>query len=104
MLQSHPAPAPDHTGVFLHRYERLLELARRVIGGASVDQAQDLVHDAFVQFVLLRPDLAAITNLDAYLPGMLLQMHLPRLRRAGRQGRLTAIKDESAGPTPPTGG
>ena len=39
--------------------------------GRDRQKAEDLVHDTFVQFVLSRPDLAAIDNLNAYLYTML---------------------------------
>lgn len=46
--------------------------------------AEDLVHDAFIQFTLGMPDLEAIRNLDAYLTGMLHKMYLSHMRRSSR--------------------
>jgi DNA-directed RNA polymerase specialized sigma24 family protein len=60
------ARASDHEELFLERYARLLDWARRLTAGGPL-QAEELVHDAYVHFVLLRPDLSAIGNLDGYL-------------------------------------
>ncbi len=77
------SPAVDHRSLFLGRYERLLVRARRLLG-SRVDLAQDLVHEAFVQFITRQPSLEAIDDLDAYLHGMVRHLHLSRVRRAGR--------------------
>ncbi|HKZ78128.1 MAG TPA: sigma-70 family RNA polymerase sigma factor, partial [Pyrinomonadaceae bacterium] len=45
-------------------------------------QAEDLVHDAFIQFTLRRSELGAIENTDAYLNRMLRNMYLSQIRRA----------------------
>ena len=50
-------------------------------------RAADLVHNAFVQFVLTRPDLEAIGNIDAYLYGMLRNLHVSEVRRLARLTR-----------------
>jgi len=47
--------------------------------------AEDLVQDTFVQFLLSRPDLAAIDNLDAYLYIMLRYTRLSQARRASQK-------------------
>jgi DNA-directed RNA polymerase specialized sigma24 family protein len=52
--------------LFAERYEVLLGWALRLTG-RDHQRAEDLVHDTFVQFVLSRPDLSAIENLDGYL-------------------------------------
>ncbi len=77
------SPALDHRSLFLGRYERLVSRAQRLLG-SRVDLAQDLVHEAFVQFITRQPPLEAIDDLDAYLHGMVRHLHLSRVRRAGR--------------------
>jgi DNA-directed RNA polymerase specialized sigma24 family protein len=44
-------------------------------------EAKDLVQEALVRLVLVRPDLAAIEHLDAYLWTVLRNLHTARLRR-----------------------
>jgi DNA-directed RNA polymerase specialized sigma24 family protein len=85
----------DRRAQFLQRYDQLLASARRVLGERR-DQAQDLVHDAFVQFVLGQRPLDTIDNLDAYLQGMLRKLHLSRLRRAARHPLLSLADYDSA--------
>jgi DNA-directed RNA polymerase specialized sigma24 family protein len=82
MLPRLPTVA-DHRSLFLGRYERLVARARSLLG-TRLDLAHDLVHEAFVQFITRKPSLDAITDLDAYLHGMVRYLHLSRLRRAGR--------------------
>jgi DNA-directed RNA polymerase specialized sigma24 family protein len=54
----------SHEGVFLARYGPLRAWALRLTGGDAA-RAEDLVHDAFVQFTLARPDLARVQHLDS---------------------------------------
>ncbi len=75
--------ASDHENLFLNRYERMLRWALCLTGGRRPN-AEDLVHDAFVQFMLGRPDLSAIRNLDGYLRRMLRYLHLAQARQAGQ--------------------
>jgi DNA-directed RNA polymerase specialized sigma24 family protein len=83
----------SHEDVFLQRYEWLLNWALHLTRN-DPGLAEDLVHDAFIQFTLSRPDLAAIHNLEGYLYGMLRNMHLSKLRRGARmQGRTISIVD-----------
>jgi RNA polymerase sigma factor (sigma-70 family) len=77
------APAPSYEDLFIRRYERLLAWALSLTDGDR-GQAEDLVHDTFIQFTLGRPDLNTIDNLDGYLRVMLRNMHLSRVRRAAR--------------------
>jgi RNA polymerase sigma factor (sigma-70 family) len=87
-------PAPErHEEVFLARYARLrgwaLQLAEQ-----DRERAEDLVHDAFIQFTFTRPDLHRISNLDGYLYTMLRNLHLSQVRRTLRlQHRSLAILD-----------
>ncbi|HEU4386827.1 MAG TPA: sigma-70 family RNA polymerase sigma factor, partial [Blastocatellia bacterium] len=72
---------PSHDELFLERYGRLLALCLKLTGHDR-QLAEDLLHDAFVQFTLVRPDLESIRNIDGYLYGMLRNMHLSHLRAA----------------------
>jgi RNA polymerase sigma factor (sigma-70 family) len=78
---------PDSAGheeVFLERYPRLRAWALQLTEGDR-EQAEDLVHTAYVQFNLTRPELNAIVNLDGYLYRMLRNLHLSQVRRSLRQ-------------------
>ncbi len=58
------------------------------------ERAEDLLHDAFIQFTFTRPDLHGIGNLDGYLYTMLRNLHLSQVRRTQRmQHRSLAILD-----------
>jgi RNA polymerase sigma factor (sigma-70 family) len=74
-----------HEEEFLARYGRLRASALRLTAGDR-GAAEDLVHDAFVQFTLARPELGRVENLDGYLYQMLRNLHLSQLRRARRRG------------------
>jgi RNA polymerase sigma factor (sigma-70 family) len=78
-----PAPDEAHEELFMQRYERLRSQAMKV---AANDRqlGEDLVHEAYVQFTLARPDLNNIKNLDAYLYGMLRKLHMSHLRGSSR--------------------
>jgi RNA polymerase sigma-70 factor (ECF subfamily) len=73
-----------HEEVFLTRYGTLRAWAMRLTGGDAA-RAEDLVHDAFVNFTLARPDLARMQNLDGYLYRMLRNLNTSRVRRAARR-------------------
>ena len=75
-----PQAAPSHEDLFMQRYERLLRAARRLTDGS--ERAQDLVHNAFVQFMLSRPEISAIQDLDGYLLVMIRNMNVSQARRA----------------------
>jgi RNA polymerase sigma factor (sigma-70 family) len=73
--------SPSHEEFFLERYHRLLDLALKLTNQQRA-AAEDLVHDAFIQFMLCRSK--TIDNLDGYLYGMLRYMHLSQLRRSAQ--------------------
>lgn len=73
----------SHEEVFVSRYQRLMAWSLK-IAGPDQDKAEDLVHDAYVHWTLVRPDLASIRNLDGYFYAMLHNMHVAELRRAAR--------------------
>src|SRR5919206_459856 len=76
--------AVSHEEVFLARYGPLRAWALRLTEG-DAERAEDLVHDAFVQFTFARPDLARVQNLDGYLYQMLRNLNISQVRRAGRR-------------------
>src|SRR5260370_2814209 len=78
--KSSPDAPPSHEDLFMQRYERLLKAARRMT--SEGERSQDLVHNAFVQFMLARPDIASIQDLDGYLLVMLRNMNVSQARRA----------------------
>lgn len=80
-----PAPRTDnHEELFAARYEQLLEWALRLTHNDR-QQAEDLVHNAFIEFTLGRADLATIENLDGYLRTVLRNIHLSEIRKATRR-------------------
>jgi RNA polymerase sigma factor (sigma-70 family) len=78
----------SHEEVFLGRYARLRSWALQ-LSSHDRDQAEDLLHDAYIQFNLAQPDLDSINNLDGYLYRLLRNLHLSQVRRSQRQGRHT---------------
>jgi DNA-directed RNA polymerase specialized sigma24 family protein len=78
------AKAVSHEEIFLARYGPMRMWALRLTGG-DTERAEDLVHDAFVQFTFARPDLARVQNLDGYLYQMLRNLNISQMRRAGRR-------------------
>ncbi|HEX7316607.1 MAG TPA: RNA polymerase sigma factor [Pyrinomonadaceae bacterium] len=84
ILRAEESKALSHEEVFLARYGPLRAWALRLTGG-DAGRAEDLVHDAFVQFTFARPDLARVQNLDGYLYQMLRNLNISRMRRANRR-------------------
>ncbi len=76
-------PPPNHEALFIERYQRLLGLALQLTEGDR-ERAEDIVHDAFIQFSFSRPDINLIENLEGYLYGMLRKLHLSQMRRDSR--------------------
>ncbi|HEU4388622.1 MAG TPA: RNA polymerase sigma factor, partial [Blastocatellia bacterium] len=83
MLKPWRGVAQNHEDLFIERYRRLLGVSLKLTGH-NREQAEDLLHDAFIQFTLNRPDIDNIQNLEGYLYAMLRNMHLSNLRRVGR--------------------
>jgi len=77
-------PDDKRERLFTERYEGLLAWAMRLTNQQR-DAAEDLVQDAFVQFVLGRTRLEEIENIDGYLRRMLRYMHISRLSRSAQQ-------------------
>lgn len=87
----------QHEEIFLGRYAELRAWALQLTENDR-QQAEDLVHDTYIQFTLTRPDLNAITNLNGYLYRMMRNLNVSRLRRSQRkQNKTLSIVDyESA--------
>lgn len=66
--------------LFAERYEFLLGWALHLTEQQR-ESAEDLVQDAFVQFVLARTQLEEIENVNAYLKRLLRNMHVARATR-----------------------
>jgi len=91
------AALENHEQLFTARYQHLLAWALHLTARDRAE-AEDLLHDAYIQFTLTRPELNAIRNLDGYLFGVLRVLWLSRQRRAGRArlDQLSAIEYDSA--------
>ena len=87
----------NHEELFLQRYTILRSSALRLTGN-DPEQAEDLLHDAFIHFSIHHPPLEEIKNLDGYLYAMLRNLHLSQSRRAARSahGHFLIIDYDSA--------
>lgn len=87
----------SHEEHFVARYERLLGWALHLTDHDHA-QAEDLLHDAFIQFTLTAPELEEIRHLDNYLFGVLRVLRVSQLRRASRRRfeQLSLIEYDSA--------
>jgi RNA polymerase sigma factor (sigma-70 family) len=79
----------DHEDIVAEGYAALRRAALHLARGDDAE-AGDLLHDTFVRFLLLRPRIDAIGNLDGYLYTMLRNVYLSRQRRHGRRKALVA--------------
>ena len=77
-------PEPTREQLFTERYETLLEWALQLTHQQR-DWAEDLVQDAFVQFMLARTRLEEIENLNGYLRRLLRNMHFSRTTRLNQR-------------------
>ena len=78
------SPSPSHEEIFIQRYRWVMGWALRLTNHDR-QQAEDLVHDTFVQFMINQPDLGIVEqNIEGYLYGMLRNMHISQVRRALR--------------------
>lgn len=76
--------------LFIDRYASLLAWALRLTNQQR-HAAEDLVQDAFVQFMLGRTRLEEIENIDGYLRNMLRYMHIARMSRSAQHLHETAL-------------
>jgi RNA polymerase sigma factor (sigma-70 family) len=85
ILQRKPqhTEADAHKEIFLSHYQSLLRQALRLTDGSRA-RAEDLLHDAFIQFVVCRPDIDSIDNLDGYLYRLLLNLFRAQRRKAAQ--------------------
>lgn len=84
------SPDEKRERLFTERYESLLDWALRLTNQQR-DAAEDLVQDAFVQFMLSRTRLEEIENVDGYLRRMLRYMHLSKMSRSAQHLHETAL-------------
>jgi DNA-directed RNA polymerase specialized sigma24 family protein len=75
--------AGAHKELFLRYYQPLFRLALRLTDG-SRPLAEDLLHDAFIHFVLSHPDLNSIDNFDRYLHRLLVNLFRTQKRKAAQ--------------------
>lgn len=78
---------------FLLRYDQLLKLAQRLTD-SDRGLAQDVVHDAFVQFMLSSTDYGAIDNVDHYLHKVVRNVHRTHIRQRSTR-RLEQLSETS---------
>ncbi len=83
-------PEERREQLFTERYEGLLAWALRLTN-QDHEAAEDLVQDAFVQFMLGRTGLEQIENIDGYLRRMLRYMHASRMSRQTQRLHDTAL-------------
>ncbi|HJP94151.1 MAG TPA: RNA polymerase sigma factor [Pyrinomonadaceae bacterium] len=83
-------PDENRERLFTERYQGLLAWALRLTK-QNRESAEDLVQDAFVQFVLGRSRLEDIENIDGYLRRMLRYMHCSRMSRSAQRLHETAL-------------
>jgi len=79
----HAAAAParlSRESEFLSRYDQLLKWAQRLTQDDR-SLAEDVVHDAYLQFVLSRADHSSINNLDHYLHQVVRNAHRTYIRQ-----------------------
>jgi len=75
--------AASHVDLFIERYERLFLWSLQLTENDQ-QQAEDLLHDAFIQFTLGQADLNSIQNLEGYLRTVLRNIHVSQVRRSAR--------------------
>src|SRR5262245_32053933 len=87
------SPSLDHEEMFVARYEGLLAAALQLTDHDRA-RAEDLLHEAFIEFTLSRPDLAVIENPDGYLYRVLRNIHLSEFRKSTRHAlRMVSIAE-----------
>jgi RNA polymerase sigma factor (sigma-70 family) len=81
---------PTREQLFTERYEIMLAWALRLTNQQR-DAAEDLVQDAFVQFMLARTQLEDIENINGYLRRLLRNMYISRVTRVSQRLHDTAL-------------
>ncbi|MPY88026.1 MAG: sigma-70 family RNA polymerase sigma factor [Luteitalea sp.] len=87
-----PRPTDAHEAWFEEHYAQLMAWALHLTG-RDREQAEDLVHDAFVQFMAHRPDLTKIQNPEGYLYTSLRHLQLANARRLARRRETSVSSD-----------
>ena len=82
--QAAAEPEPSREELFAERYETLLVWALQLTHQQR-EPAEDLVQDAFVQFMLARTQLEEIENINGYLRRLLRNMYLSRVTRLAQR-------------------
>jgi RNA polymerase sigma factor (sigma-70 family) len=88
---------PGVEDLFVAHYDRMLAWALHLTGRRR-EQAEDLVHDVFIQLALSPPDFEAVENLEGYLFVVLRNLHRyqsGRVRR-GPDGPASTVDYDSA--------
>lgn len=75
----------NHEEVFIQSYSRLRNWAVQITQDQEL--AEDLLHDAFLQFTRTQPKLQNIQNTDAYLYGVIRNLHLSYIRKKTRRDK-----------------
>ncbi|MFN2408092.1 MAG: RNA polymerase sigma factor [Pyrinomonadaceae bacterium] len=75
---------PTREQLFTERYEIMLAWALRLTNQQR-DAAEDLVQDAFVQFMLARRQLENVENINGYLRRLLRNLYLSRVTRVSQR-------------------
>ena len=78
----------NHEEIFIGSYARLRGWAIQ-IAQQDHELAEDLLHDAFIQFTSTQPALDGINNAEAYLYGVIRNLHLSHLRKKTRRDKHT---------------
>lgn len=87
----------NHEEFFLQNYARLHKWAMQICQ-QNQSLAEDLLHDAYIQFTLSQPNLSEINNLDGYLYTIIANLHISHLRKATRRQtyQFSIVEYESA--------
>jgi len=79
----------NHEELFTGLYTRLRGWAIQIVR-QDHELAEDLLHDAFIQFTNARPELKKIVNTEAYLYGLIRNLYLSHLRKKARRDKHTS--------------
>lgn len=78
----------NYEEIFTRSYSRLRGWAIQITR-QDRELAEDLLHDAFIQFTRTQPELSNIDNAEAYLYGIIRNLHLSYLRKKTRRDKHT---------------
>ncbi|MEP7270772.1 MAG: sigma-70 family RNA polymerase sigma factor [Acidobacteriota bacterium] len=73
-------PGPNHEELFVTYYNRLITWALHLTG-QDRQKAEDLVHDVFIQFTVVEPELSKVENLEGYLFASMRNLLRSQMRR-----------------------